>query len=193
MIWIVFFQPSQQSKSKWTKSDDFEAEFFDRHHRELTENLISRRSPLIFNNNNYPSSPSGDVATAAESLLCLDSKNPKSANDHRKMSLAGSQMCTTITNDSTTIEQQQQQQSNNNNNRLLVVPTKINTSADGVVGLSPSSSLSTSSSSTTNARKPRPRSACLETYMLRLVFHDNDSFIVWYYMIWVIYEFIFLI
>lgn len=40
------FRFKKEKQSKWKKSNDFQAEFFDRH-TELTESLLNRRSPLF--------------------------------------------------------------------------------------------------------------------------------------------------
>src|SRR5699024_5466881 len=116
-------------QSKWTKGDDdFEAEFFDRH-RELTESLISRRSPLIFS----PPAPS-----ARDSRLSHQMSVP--ADNYRNIGNLPEQMAVS------------------QSNRPLPL---LSTNRDSLAGVA----------SRAGSSRPRPRSACLDTYMLRLVDH----------------------
>lgn len=184
---LFHLQEEKAHKSKWTRSDDFEAEFFDRHHRELTENLISRRSPLIFNSPLLsPSSPS----------LFTQKQNPLPDEISKRTSILYAQQMSAPSGDGRSYGQHlsaadlRGDHHHKRESARVVLrrqpshhqpTTTTNTSADGDSASAAGNFDCTSSFSATNdtsgpntrQRRARPRSACLDTYlnsnMLRFV------------------------
>ncbi|XP_027204780.2 protein tyrosine kinase 2 Fak [Dermatophagoides pteronyssinus] len=143
---------SKEKQSKWKKSNDFQAEFFDRQNDLMTESLLNRRSPLDLNQ----------------------------CNNERKNQQMSPILTSTKTN-KTTVESKQQF-SNPNSNSNSNSDNKVNSNwiensiHEPKQQQQPSLSfIRPNHSSGLIRKKPRPRSACLDnTYMLRM---RNGNFI----------------
>lgn len=154
------FASFTQDKSKWAKSDDFEAEFFDRH-RELTESLISRRSPLIFNPPPAPSPLALPMRASGPSPP--PPPPPPSSNrpiDLNRLAVSSARQMAP-----------QSQHEQTSAGRLRVAGPVLDSSSPTTTNSTDNSSVFFKAPLQADGRRPRPRSACLDTYMLRLVFH----------------------
>lgn len=131
----------QEKQSKWKKSNDFKAEFFDHQNNLMTESLLNRKSPLLY--------------------LDLNRRNENERKNQPQMS----SLSPNNNENLTTVEPNNKQLPSSSSK--LITSKWIDNSIHEPTSPPPTTSFIRPHSSGL-IKKPRPRSACLDnTYMLR--------------------------